>query len=169
MNFITILIWITIAIIAAIAIIGVRLHYRGNELEHEEGSILPSTESIDKVLAIGKEKINMNNNNPQRNAPRSLSPSVPKQQHNLNLFRKSTETTSRSDDVIVPQLDNSDIAKYEYHSANQVLINYDDTVEKFQEPIKQSQMDIMTQNNKDTSELKDLFTMKASKIRLQNR
>jgi (E)-4-hydroxy-3-methylbut-2-enyl-diphosphate synthase len=41
-----------------------------------------------------------------------------------------------------------------------VLINYDNTVEKFQEPIKQNQMDIMTQNNdKDTSELKDLFTI----------
>ncbi|MBR4447446.1 hypothetical protein [Methanobrevibacter sp.] len=159
MILITILIWITIAIIAAIAILGVRLHYRGNELEHEEGSILPSTESIDKVLTLGKEKINKNNNNSQRNAPRSLSPNIPKQQHNLNLFRKSTETKSRNDDYIVPEVENSDFAKYEYHSANQVLINYDNTVEKFQEPIKQSQMDIMTQNNKDTSELKDLFTI----------
>ena len=156
MNIITILIWITIAIIAAIAIIGVRLHYRGNELEHEEGSILPK-ESIDKVLAIGKEKINANNNNSQRNAPRSLSPVNSKQNHNL--FRKSTETASRNDDYIIPEAYNSDIAKYEYKSANQVLINYDNTVEKFQEPIKQSQMDIMTQSNKDTSELKDLFTI----------
>ena len=61
MNFITILIWITIAIISAIAIISVRLHYRGNELEHEEGPILPK-ESINKVLNIGK-----GNNNSQIN------------------------------------------------------------------------------------------------------
>ncbi len=156
MNLITILIWITIAIIAAIAIIGVRLHYRGNELEHEEGSILPSTESIDKVFNLGKG-INRNNNS-QRNAPRSLSPNNPKH-NNLNLFRKSTETASVNDDYIIPEIDNEEVAKYEYHSANQVLVNYDNTVEKFQEPIKQSQMDIMTQNNKDTSELKDLFTI----------
>ena len=73
MNFITILIWITIAIIAAIAIISVRLHYRGNELEHEEGPILPK-ESINKVLNIGK-----GNNNSQINAPKSLSPANSKQ------------------------------------------------------------------------------------------
>ena len=156
MNLITILIWITIVIIAAIAIIGVRLHYRGNELEHEEGSILPSTESIDKVFNLGKG-INRNNNS-QRNAPRSLSPNNPKQ-NNHNLFRKSTETASVTDDYIVPEINNEEVGKYEYHSANQVLVNYDNTVEKFQEPIKQSQMDIMTQNNKDTSELKDLFTI----------
>ena len=159
MNFVTILIWLTIVIIGAIAIIGVRLHYRGQELEHDEGSILPSTDSIDRILTIGKEKINNNNNNPQRNAPRSLSPANSKLDHNLNLFRKSTETRSANDDYIVPEVANSDIAKYEYQSANQVLVNYDDSVEKFQEPIKQSQMDIMTQSNKDTSELKDLFTI----------
>ena len=153
MNFITILIWITIAIIAAIAIISVRLHYRGNELEHEEGPILPK-ESINKVLNIGK-----GNNNSQINAPKSLSPANSKQNNNHNLFRKSTETAMRNDDYIIPEAYNSDFAKYEYQSANQVLINYDDTVEKFQEPIKQSQMDIMTQNNKDSSELKDLFTI----------
>ena len=158
MNIVTILIWLTIVIIGAIAILGVRLHYRGNELEHDEGSILP-TESIDKILTISKEKINNNNTNSQRNAPRSLSPVTPKQDHNLNLFRKDTETRSNNDDYIVPEVTNSDAAKYEYKSANQVLVNYDNSVEKFQEPIKQSQMDIMTQSNKDTNELKDLFTI----------
>ncbi|MER2013906.1 MAG: hypothetical protein ABS871_04595, partial [Methanobrevibacter sp.] len=47
----------------------------------------------------------------------------------------------------------------EYESQNQVLIDYGNTVEKFQEPIKQSQMDIMTQNNNEKHELKDLFTI----------
>ena len=156
MNLITILIWVNIAIIAAIAIISVKLHYSGYELEHEEGSILPSTERINKVFNLGKG-INRNNNS-QRNAPRSLSPNNP-QQNNHNLFRKSTETAPINDNYIIPEVDNKEAAKYEYHSANQVLVNYDNTVEKFQEPIKQSQMDIMTQNNKDTSELKDLFTI----------
>ena len=50
----------------------------------------------------------------------------------------------------------------EYESQNQVLVDYGTTVEKFQEPIKQSQMDIMSQNNDpkpEKHELKDLFTI----------
>ena len=160
MNIITILIWITIAIIAAIAIIVVKLHYRGDELEHEEGSILPSSESINNALNIGKNKIDTQNNNSSKNTPRSLSPNTPKKEHNLNLFSRNTETKSEEDDAyIVPEVETNNTKNYEYESQNQVLINYDNNVKKFQEPIKQSQMDIMTQNNKDTSELKDLFTI----------
>ena len=59
MNIITILIWVTIAIIAAIAIIAVKLHYRGDQLEHEEGSILPSGKSIGEKLSIDKIKDNI--------------------------------------------------------------------------------------------------------------
>ena len=158
MNIITILIWITIAIIAAIAIIVVKLHYKGDQLETEEGSILPDTESINNAINIGKEKLNsQTNNTPSRNTPRSLSPNIP-QESNHNLFRRNAGTESKSDDYIVPEVENNN-ANYEYKSQNQVLINYDNKVEKFQEPIKQNQMDIMTQNNKDTSELKDLFTI----------
>ena len=160
MNIITILIWITIAIIAAIAIIVVKLHYRGDELEHEEGSILPSSESINNALNISKNKIDTQNNNSSKNTPRSLSPNTPKKEHNLNLFSRNTETKSEEDDAyIVPEVETNNTKNYEYESQNQVLINYDNNVKKFQEPIKQNQMDIMTQNNKDTSELKDLFTI----------
>lgn len=157
MNILTILIWITIAIIAAIAIILVKLHYRGDELEHEEGSILPSSESINNALNIGKNKISTQNNTSSKNAPRSLSPNIPQENHR-NLFRQSDETKS-DDAYIVPEAESNNAKNYEYESQNQVLINYDNNVKKFQEPIKQSQMDIMTQNNKDTSELKDLFTI----------
>ena len=150
MNMITILIWITIAIIAAIAIISVKLHYRGDELEHEEGSILPSTESINNALNFGKEKLNTNDDYPSTHS------SLSQNDNNLNLFRNDDEP---NDAPIVPEVENTDLTNYEYHSENQVLINYDDNVEKFQEPIKQNQMDIMTQNNKDTGELKDLFTI----------
>ena len=41
MNGITILIWITIAILGIIAVILVKLHYKGDELETEEGFKLP--------------------------------------------------------------------------------------------------------------------------------
>ena len=158
MSIITILIWITIAIIAAIAIIVVKLHYRGDELEHEEGSILPSGKGINDILSIGKNNNHAKENNSSKNAPRSLSPNTPKENHR-NLFSKSTETKSNDDSYIVPEVETDNVTSYEYESQNQVLINYDNNVKKFQEPIKQSQMDIMTQNNKDTSELKDLFTI----------
>ena len=158
MNIITILIWITIAIIAAIAIIVVKLHYRGDQLEHEEGSILPDGKSINESLSIGKSKTSAQKNNSSKNSPRSLSPRSPKE-NNRNLFSRSTETKSNDDTYIVPEVETNNVKSYEYESQNQVLINYDNNVKKFQEPIKQSQMDIMTQNNKDTSELKDLFTI----------
>ena len=158
MSIITILIWITIAIIAAIAIIVVKLHYRGDQLEHEEGSILPDGKSINESLSIGKNKDNAQKNNSSKNSPRSLSPRSPKE-HNRNLFSRSAETKSNDDTYIVPEVETNNVKSYEYESQNQVLINYDNNVKKFQEPIKQSQMDSMTQNNKDTSELKDLFTI----------
>lgn len=154
MNMVTILLWITIAIIAAIAIIVVKLHYRGEQLETEEGSILPSTESINNALNFGNEKSKNTSSNPP-----SLSPHIPRQENNRNLFRNNTETKKENDAYIVPEVDNDNLKNYEYHSENQVLINYNNNVNKFQEPIKESQMDIMTQNNKDTSELKDLFTI----------
>ena len=157
MNIITILIWITIVIIAAIAIIVVKLHYKGEQLEHEEGSILPSSESINNALNIGNKLPSSDKSSSSHDSPRSLSPNIP-QQENRNLFRKSEETKS-DDAYIVPEVENASSKNYEYESQNQVLINYDNNVKKFQEPIKQSQMDIMTQSNKDTSELKDLFTI----------
>ena len=160
MNFVTILIWITIVIIGAIAIIGVKLHYRGKELESEEGSILPSTEGINEALNKGKDLITTRSENQSStNTPRSLSPNVPKQESSNNLFRKRLGSDTRNDDYISPEVEDNNSKNYEYQSQNQVLINYENNVKKFQEPIKQSQMNIMSQNNKDTSELKDLFTI----------
>ena len=158
MNEITILIWITIAIIAIIAIILVRLHYRGEQLENDEGTILPNGENLNKALSLGKDIIHTNSH-PQNNGPRSLSPQN-SQDTRHSLFRNQNVTSSRSDAYIVPEVQEN-MKNYEYASQNQVLINYDNTVEKFQEPIKQSQMDIMTQNNKneENSDLKDLFTI----------
>ena len=161
MNDITIILWITIALIAIIAIILVKLHFKGDELEQDEGSILPSTESINNALNAGKNTINSissnKNENPSRNR-HSLSPSA-SQQYTNSLFKKTAETSPQADVYIVPEVENNNLKSFEYESQNQILINYDNNVEKFQEPIKQNQMDIMTQNNKDTTELKDLFTI----------
>ena len=70
------------------------------------------------------------------------------------------ETLEEPDiEPIIPDHQNNNI---KYESPNQVTIDYENTVEKFQEPIKESQMNIMNQNNNpDTEkhELKDLFTI----------
>ena len=130
MNEITILIWITIAIIAIIAIILVRLHYRGEQLENDEGTILPNGENLNKALSLGKDIIHTNNH-AQNNGPRSLSPQN-SQDTRHSLFRNQNVTSSRSDAYIVPEVQEN-MKNYEYASQNQVLINYDNTVEKFQE------------------------------------
>ncbi|WP_458406581.1 ATPase [Methanobrevibacter sp.] len=159
MNDITIILWITIALIAIIAIILVKLHYKSDELEKDEGSILPSTESINNALNIGKSKIKSINKDTPSNQRPSLSPSTSQQNQNNTLFRNSIEVVPKEDAYIEPESQNNNLGSFEYESQNQILINYDNNVEKFQEPIKQNQMDIMNQNNKDNTELKDLFTI----------
>lgn len=62
MNGITILIWITIAIIGVIAIIVVRLHYGGKQLENDEGSILEDAGSITKLFSESQNKLSKNEN-----------------------------------------------------------------------------------------------------------
>ncbi|MBE6500416.1 MAG: ATPase [Methanobrevibacter thaueri] len=153
MNLITILLWITIAIIGAISIILVKLHYKSDELENDEDSILPGRESFTDVFSSESNK------NPFKKEQSNLSAQTNPQ----TLFSKNKSQNSNND-YIVHEVEENDLNSFEYETQNQVLINYDNTVEKTQEPIKQSQMDIMTQNriNKngnEESELKDLFTI----------
>ena len=134
MNGITILIWITIAILGIIAIILVKLQYGGEELENDQG----------------KEKIASTTKN------NSLSHKTT--QNTKSLYGNRPRTAPDYDVYIVPE-EYENMKRFEYESENQVLINYGNEVKKFQEPIKQNQMDIMNQNNEDKTELKDLFTI----------
>ena len=157
MNGITILIWVTIAIIAIIAIILVKLHYRGKELENDEGSILEDAESLTKVFSSGKSLLSKDNDDNSNN-PTNLNQSKPK---SLKSENSSTSNVYYEEPAIY-EVDNTTYENIEYESQNQVLVDYGTTVEKFQEPIKQSQMDIMSQNNDpkpEKHELKDLFTI----------
>ena len=142
MNGITILIWVTIAIIAIIAIILVKLHYRGKELENDEGSILEDAESLTKVFSSGKSMLSKDNDDNSNN-PTNLNQSKPK---SLKSENSSTSNVYYEEPAIY-EVDNTTYENIEYESQNQVLVDYGTTVEKFQEPIKQSQMDIMSQNN----------------------
>ncbi|WP_458456978.1 ATPase [Methanobrevibacter sp.] len=149
MNGITILIWITIAIIGIIAIILVKMHYGNEELESGEKSKIPGAKSLSGILESRKEKVNS-----QTRFSNSSS------QQNKSLYGNRTSVSSDYDTYIVPEVNENSAKNIEYESENQVLINYGNEVKKFQEPIKQNQMDIMTQNNKEEkTELKDLFTI----------
>ena len=156
MNGITILIWITIAIIAIIAIILVKLHYRGKELENDEGSILEDAGSLTNVFSSGKSVLSKDNNDNSSN-PTKLNQSKP-----ANLKSEKSSFNDIYEEPVVYEVNNATYENIEYESQNQVFVDYGTTVEKFQEPIKQSQMDIMSQNNNpkpEKHELKDLFTI----------
>lgn len=157
MNGITILIWVTIAIIAIIAIILVKLHYRGKELENDEGSILEDAGSFTKVFSSGKSMLSKDKDDTPNN-PTELNQSKPKSLKSEN----SSPSKVYYEEPAIYEVDNTTYENIEYESQNQVLVDYGTTVEKFQEPIKQSQMDIMSQNNDpkpEKHELKDLFTI----------
>ena len=110
--------------------------------------ILPNKESINGIISQGKEKISSSRNNSSSHNTTQ----------NKSLYGNREKRLPDYDVYIVPE-EHENMRRYEYESENQVLIKYGNDVKKFQEPIKQSQMDIMTQNNEDKTELKDLFTI----------
>ena len=153
MNGITILIWITIAIVGVISCILVKLHYKGDELEHDEKSIIPSADSLNEVISQRKEKFNTKSLADSLSSKSSRSNNS---QSTRSLYGNQNELPKEYTGYIAPEINNK---TFEYESENQLIIDYGNHVKKFQEPIKQSQMDIMNQNKEDKTELKDLFTI----------
>ena len=147
MNELTILLWITIFIIGVIAIIGVKLHYKGDELEKDEKSII-SSDTFSGILSYGQDKVD---NTPQKHFTQ------PQFENDINPIEEVPQ--DEYDVYIEPQVEENDNYKnIAYESENQVLINYDNEVEKFQEPMTEKQVEIMTPDN-EKHELKDLFTI----------
>ena len=167
MNVITILTWITIAIIGVIGIIVVKLHYANKELETEEPQMISDSENTMQNAISGiKEKITSSSDELSKDEKTPSSDFFNKPQNDgpVSLRKEGTRPEEYAE-VIVPEIGSNTAGTIEYESPTQVTINYEKEVKKFQEPIKQSQMDIMTQNKfndkKDDSkhELKDLFTI----------
>ena len=82
----------------------------------------------------------------------------------ISLRKEGLEPEKDFNPYIIPEITEEIIPNrnISYSSQNQVLVNYDDNVQKFQEPITETQRDIMNQNNKESEEkheLKDLFTI----------
>jgi len=146
MNGTTIILWATIFIIGAIAIILVKLHYRGAELEKEEESILP-TEAIGNFLS------NQRKTEPEK-------PSLnPQTQQNNNFLNKSSPIVEEDAGIyLAPEVEEDNYKNLEYESQNQVLINYENKIKKNQDPMNEYQVEIMSQDN-EKHELKDLFTI----------
>ena len=146
MNGTTILLWITIFIIGAIAIIAVKLRFKGNELENDEESII-SKETIDGILSYGQKKPSDETDiSPNNNAQPNLDYAVD------NGYEVLQEV----------EIDDTGYQNIEYESQNQVLINYENKIKKIQDPMNETQIDIMTPNNDQNNEkheLKDLFTI----------
>ena len=172
MNGITILIWIIIAIIGIAAAIMVKKHYNGDKLTNSVEPKLNDTERTNSILNSGKNILSRNHDN-------SESAHIQPNKYDYDNIENNAPLNNIYEEPAVYEVENNaplnniyeEPAVYEvennanlynnvkYESQNQVLIDYGNTVEKFQEPIKQSQMDIMTQNNNEKHELKDLFTI----------
>ena len=143
MNGLTLLLWITIFIIGVIAIIVVKLRYKGDELEKDNDPILPK-DTIGKIIPYGKEKVSEAPKNDYI-PPNETYPIEEVSQDNFDIY-------------IEPEVENDNYKNIEYQSQNQVLINYDNEFKKTQEPKTQKQVEIMTPDN-EKHELKDLFTI----------
>lgn len=155
------LIWINIAIVGLIAIIAVKLYFN-RRIEKKDGNEELAESNIeikDKVSGltskIAGSASSLSNSKSDSNVLGSSS-SKPAS------LRKEGTTPDDYSVYIVPEVhenNNINAATIEYESPNQVIVDYGNEVKKFQEPIKQSQMDIMTQRSNDKHELKDLFTI----------
>ena len=143
MNESTILLWVTIFIIGVIAIIAVKLHYKGDELENDESPIL-SKDTIGEIISYGQDN----------------EPKTPQNNHipTNDIYPIEEVSQDNFDIYIEPEVENNNYKNIDYKSQNQVLINYDNEIKKTQEPMTQKQVEIMTPDN-EKHELKDLFTI----------
>ena len=174
MNETTILVWINIAIVGIIAIIIVKLYFRKDELEKDDSPLL-SKDSLNKLSQSSE-------NNLSKTAPNksfvSTYFSKQDQSKGTSLRKQGQIPEDNFNSYIVPETNEhlfSDKSENEEDPAKHINFNYETKVQKFQEPINETQMDIMSKNNKNTKkeinennisleekpkhELKDLFSI----------
>lgn len=166
MNETLLLVWACIAIVGIIGIIVVKLYYSDKDDEKKDFSNITTQNPLQEMISE-KKKENKHTN--------PVSDYFSKQDEPEITLRKEGAQSKNFDPYIVPETNKNEIPNrnISYSSQNQVLINYDDNVQKFQEPITETQRDIMNKNNNEdrnsdvsftkTSEskheLKDLFTI----------
>jgi hypothetical protein len=182
MNETTILVWVNIAIIGIIAIIVVKLYFRKDELEKDDSPLIPK-DSIDELVQSGKNKIKNSQNSLSKSTPTKSSVSTyfskQNQQKGTSLRKKGQIPEDNFNSYIVPETSEHKLSnKTETNNkepAKPINFNYETKVQKFQEPINETQMDIMSKNNENAKrenvennismdkkpkhELKDLFSI----------
>ena len=160
MNETLLLVWAAIAIIGIISIIIVKIYYSDKKEEEYEIDDITTKTPLQEMVT---EKIENNYNTNERT--NQISNYFSKEEEPvISLRKEGTEPEKEFNPYIIPETSENIIPNrnISYSSQNQVLINYDDNVQKFQEPITETQRDIMNQNTKESEEkheLKDLFTM----------
>ncbi len=164
MNQTLLIVWAAIALIGIISIIIVKIYFKDKENEKIEYEDI----TIQNPL---QEMVSENNNRKKQDRSKSISNYFSKEEEpDITLRKEGTKAEKEFNPYIVPE-NNTPNRNISYSSQNQVLVNYDGTVQKFQEPITESQRDIMTKRNEENQdisfkkttenkpELKDLFTI----------
>lgn len=180
MNETTILVWINIAIIGIIAIIIVKLYFRNEELEKDETPLIPK-DNLDGLIKSGKDKLKNTQNTLSKSTPTKSSVSTYFSKQNppkgTSLRKEGQIPEDNFNSYIVPETNehkfSNKIETKKEEPEKPINFNYETKVQKFQEPINETQIDIMSKSsqnkekNKNTlpleekpkHELKDLFSI----------
>ena len=163
MNQTLLIVWAAIALIGIISIIIVKIYFKDKENEKIEYEDITIQNPLQEMVS--------ENNNRKQDRSKSISNYFSKEEEpDITLRKEGTKAEKEFNPYIVPE-NNTPNRNISYSSQNQVLVNYDGTVQKFQEPITESQRDIMTKRNEENQdisfkkttenkpELKDLFTI----------
>lgn len=165
MNGTLILVWAAIAIAGIIGIIIVKVYYGEKENEKIESSDITTRTPLQEMVSEEEQKKKIERAKTQESASPVSDYFSQDDKPSISLRNEGAEIEETYTSYIVPEpnqeIKNRNIS---YSSENQVLINYDDNVKKFQEPITENQRDIMSQrnineNDEEKHELKDLFTI----------
>ena len=163
MNQTLLLVWAAIALIGIISIIIVKIYFKDKESEEKDYKDITTQNPLQEMVS---------ENNKKKERTNTISNYFSKKEEpEISLRKEGTQAEKEFNPYIIPEnkIPNKNIS---YSSQNQVLINYDDKVKKFQEPITETQRDIMSPNKNEEnpevtykktsegkSELKDLFTI----------
>ena len=185
MNQTLILVWACIAIIGVIAIIIVKLYYgdkeKDKEIDYSDiNGRTPLQEMTDERQQINNARRQSTNPNPDYFSREEEAYVPPRRERTqprteevyVSPIIEETQPEEEYDVYVVPETNENTIPNrnISYSSQNQVLVEYDDHVERFEEPITETQRDIMNHSRNpneadDASteegkhELKDLFTI----------
>lgn len=165
MNGTLILVWAAIAIAGIIGIIIVKVYYGEKENDKIESSDITTRTPLQEMISEEEQKKKIESIKTQESASPVSDYFSQDDEPSISLRNEGAEIEETYTSYIVPEANQEIINRnISYSSENQVLINYDDNVKKFQEPITENQRDIMSQRNinekdEEKHELKDLFTI----------